>query len=188
MIILICGGSGCGKSSYAENKIMELARVKGERIYYLATMEVYGEEGKKKVERHRKMRFDKGMVTLEQTRNISACIPKMEEKARAVLLEDLGNLVANEMFSDLSTGEDPVCGRSWEIVVTKILEQIRVLEREVGHLLIVTNNVFEDGVTYEAGTKNYLMALGRLNEELARTASEVVEMVVGIPLKIKGDA
>ena len=48
MFALIFGGSGSGKSEYAEKLSCELAQ-KNEK-YYIATMIPYGEEGKKRVE------------------------------------------------------------------------------------------------------------------------------------------
>lgn len=48
MITLVIGGSGSGKSAYAEQMAVKAAG-KGS-LYYVATMQVYDEEGKKKVE------------------------------------------------------------------------------------------------------------------------------------------
>ena len=57
MVILVTGGSGSGKSQYAE----ELITAAGNGLrYYVATMEAFGEEGQKKVERHRELRQGKG--------------------------------------------------------------------------------------------------------------------------------
>lgn len=180
LMALVTGGSGCGKSAYAENRIRELASADCGTIYYLATMQVYGEEGRKKVERHIELRRGKGMLTIEQTRDVAECIPKMTEGPKAVLLEDLGNLVANEMFQDDGSMV------SWERVSETILDQIRKIDSVSSSFVIVSNNVFEDGIEYEDGTVNYIRALGKLHEELARIASEVVEVVAGIPLTLKG--
>ena len=183
-MILILGGSGCGKSSYAENRIMELADSfsEGEKmpIYYLATMQVYGEEGRKKVERHKQLRLGKGMLTVEQTRRVDEALSQMQEGQKAVLLEDLGNLVANEMFSDWGQ-EDP----DWEKVADRINAQLAELNSSVTHLVIVSNNVFEDGIEYEDSTTRYIRALGRVNMYLSKNADSVVEVVVGIPLEKK---
>lgn len=46
MMVLIIGGSGSGKSAYAEEYIGRIAG-KGNK-YYLATMQVFDEEGKKR--------------------------------------------------------------------------------------------------------------------------------------------
>ena len=64
MFALIFGGSGSGKSEYAEKLSCELAQ-KNEK-YYIATMIPYGEEGKKRVERHKKLREGKDFYTIDR--------------------------------------------------------------------------------------------------------------------------
>ena len=51
--------------------------------------------------------------------------------------------------------------------------------------MIVSNNVFEDGIDYEESTRNYIRELGHVNAGLAAMADTVVEVVVGIPVFIK---
>ena len=58
MITLIMGGSGSGKSAYAED--YALAQAGESSKYYIATMQIYDAEGQRKVERHRKLRAGKG--------------------------------------------------------------------------------------------------------------------------------
>lgn len=180
MMILVMGGSGCGKSAYAEKRILELA-AGAETVYYLATMQVYGEEGRRKVQRHHELRRGKGMLTIEQTRDVADCILQMCEGPRAVLLEDMGNLVANEMFREDGTIA------LWEDVAEKILAQIKRIQACVSHLIIVSNNVFEDGISYGDGTGDYIRALGMIHRGLAEQAAEVTELVAGIPVVIKGE-
>lgn len=196
MMAVILGGSGSGKSAYAEDVTLKLAG--GMQKYYLATMQVFGEEGEKKVERHRKLRSGKGFLTVEQPVNILEAVTKMEPGEKTVLLECMSNLAANEMFgeSDADGGEpDAKCGgsgaeaadfRTPEAVSSRILEQIRGLRAQVTHLVIVTNNVSEDGILYDEGTMNYLKALGSINQGLAAMADTVTEVVVGIPVLVKG--
>ena len=136
-MILVIGGSGSGKSAYAEKVALECQKEK--RHFYLATMHVFGEEGQKKVERHRKLRAGKGFVTIEQPTDIVRCLPTLREAGGGVvLLECMSNLAANEMFD---TEEPAGC----EQVAEKIVTQVGRLSQETGELVIVTNNVFEDG-------------------------------------------
>ncbi len=65
MITLVLGGSGSGKSAYAEHLLDGKTNK-----YYIATMQVYDAEGEKKVARHRKLRAGKGFVTIEQPRDL----------------------------------------------------------------------------------------------------------------------
>ena len=65
MLILITGGSGSGKSEYAENTAKELAEKEGLSLYYIATMKPFGEEGRRRVERHHRLREGKGFETVE---------------------------------------------------------------------------------------------------------------------------
>ena len=66
MMTLIIGGSGSGKSEFAENYIMRQA--KESQKYYIATMQIYDEEGHRKVLRHQKLREGKGLVVLNGRR------------------------------------------------------------------------------------------------------------------------
>ena len=50
MFILVTGGSGSGKSEFAENIAMKL----GGKMLYVATMKPYDDECLKRIERHKK--------------------------------------------------------------------------------------------------------------------------------------
>ena len=173
---LIIGGSGSGKSAYAEDYMVSISEDR--KKYYIATMQIYDEEGKRKVERHRMLRGDKGFSTIEQPVDIGKAAEKMEAEDRTALLECVSNLTANEMFSGEVPGTE-------EVITEKIVGGIAVLNRELTHLVIVSNNVFEDGNVYDKTTMAYIRAMGRINQKLAEMADEVVEVVVGIPIVIK---
>lgn len=194
MITLVTGGSGSGKSAYAESLLSSCEGIR----YYIATMQIYDAEGEKKVERHRKLRAGKGFLTIESPMNVGkirfACAGKAEQAQyrqgaerkvqgsfgkKSALLECMSNLTANEMFT-----KDGM--KSEEEVVEKIVSEIQTISKKLDNLVIVTNNVFEDGVIYDAGTMEYLRALGRINAALARLADRVAEVVVGIPVELKG--
>ena len=52
-------------------------------------------------------------------------------------------------------------------------------------LVIVTNNVFEDGIEYDDTTMEYIRAMGIVNQRIAAMADHVIEVVVGIPVVIR---
>lgn len=176
MMVLVIGGSGSGKSAYAEQILSGITDVS--RKYYLATMQVFDEDGRKKVENHKKNRQGRGFLTIEQPKRIAQAAEKMEAGENAVLLECMSNLAANEMF-----GEEILPASE---TAETVLSDIRKLQAGVKHLVIVTNNVFEDGIRYDDGTAEYIRALAELNRRLAEMADKVVEVIAGIPLVIKG--
>lgn len=71
MITLVTGGSGSGKSAYAEDVAVS---AEGTEKYYIATMQIYDAEGERKVERHRKLRAGKGFTTIESPRNVGQVV------------------------------------------------------------------------------------------------------------------
>lgn len=184
MMTLIIGGSGSGKSAYAENYIVSLSEKK--KKYYIATMQVYDEEGEKKIERHQALRSGKGFYTIEQPKNICKAAEKMEAGGVA-LLECMSNLTANEMFSEEMTNVETAKREmpKKEFVTEKIVRDISLLKKKLTHLVIVSNNVFEDGKIYDKTTMEYIQAMGQINQRLAAMADEVIEMVAGIPLVVK---
>ena len=92
-----------------------------------------------------------------------------------MLLECMSNLTANELFSPT--------GRK-EAAAEVIGEGVRRLIRLAGHTVIVTNEVFSDGMTYDAETEHY--GYTYIYWDIARLADEVIEVVHGIPVFVKG--
>lgn len=176
MMTLIIGGSGSGKSAYAEDLIIK--RSKGKGKYYIATMKNQDQECEKKVRRHQGLRAGKGFITIEQPTRIEIALEKVETGEKVALLECVSNLVANEMF--MGNAMVPK-----EVVIERVIKGIEVLKQEFTQLVVVSNNVFEDGCRYDETTMDYLDAIGKINACLATMAEEVIEVVVGIPIFIK---
>lgn len=167
MIVLVTGGSGCGKSTWAERLIASLPK---EKRVYIATMQVYDDESVKRVERHRAQRADMGFQTIECEKDLASADL---EDGSIVLLEDLVNLMANEMFD----GGD----------VNRIVPALHELAKKCRHLIMVTNDVFSDGIDYAESTQEYIRQLAQVNNEAAQIADCVIEVVYSIPVCVKGD-
>lgn len=178
MIHLITGGSGSGKSEYAENWLIsqESGDYDQERIY-IATMQPFGEEAKKRIKRHRKMREEKGFLTIECYSDLHQV---MIAKRANVLLECMSNLVANELYTD----DGELCEDRF--VIEKIIKGIDHLAEQTDNLVIVTNEVTADGDNYSKETRAYQQVLGKINQELAKISDKVTEVVYGLPVEVKG--
>lgn len=188
MFQLITGGSGSGKSAYAEAQILQ--HVKEQTLYiheqnpvkklpclYIATMKPYGEEAFQKIERHRRLRRGNGFETIE-------CYKELDKtklpKNRGVLLECLSNLAANELY-----GEDGALKDRQE-TMERILKGIHCVSEQTDHLVIVTNEVCSDIWNYSHETREYIALVGMINQKLACMADKVTEVVYGIPVPVKG--
>ena len=167
-VTLVIGAAASGKSAYAESLCLGHD---GPRVY-LATMEPFGEEGARRIARHRALREGKGFSTLERTRDVGAAVPGLP-RGCTLLLEDVGNLVANELFAEggLSPRDPDAAAR----------------EVATAYTVVVTVDVFADGMRYDEGTEAWRRVLARVNAGVAALADRAVEVVCGIPVWMKGE-
>lgn len=184
MFHLITGGSGSGKSAYAEDRVCQYrAEVQG-NLFYIATMLPYGEETKQKIMRHRNMREDKGFQTIECYTGLKNL--KQNECARGtdwdsaaekcVLLECMSNLAANELYQEDGAGPN---------TVEEVMQGIKMLKNECRHLVAVTNEVCSESASDSEEMKAYRQILAEINCRLAEMADDVTEVVYGIPVRQK---
>ena len=198
MLYIGTGGSGSGKSEYAEQTAVQCRNRTGGTLWYLATMRIWDDEGRKRVERHRRMRAAKGFETIErytgletlelretfeelnpagldaeqETDSLKYWESRRVAQKQVLLLECMSNLVLNEFYDQENGAEE------------RILQGIKHLQKQCGDLIIVTNEIFSDGVTYEPESERYIELLGRINRELGQMADSVTEVVYGIPLAV----
>lgn len=182
MLALVTGGSGSGKSAFAEALCVSLQSgayhgkdITNIPMLYIATMYPFDEEAFRKIARHKELRKTKNFDAVE-------CYTHLEnlnrEEASTILLECMSNLVANEMYQ-----EDGAKGQTVEAVMTGV-DHLLTQARDV---VIVSNEIFSDGMEYDPETVRYQKYLGEINCEIAKRADLVVEVVYGIPIVHKGD-
>ena len=141
---------------------------------YLATMQVWDAECAARIARHRAMRAQKQFVTVECPRGLEALtLPQRG----TVLLEDLGNLAANELYDPAGAGE---------AAADAVLRGIEALRAQCEELILVSNEVFSGGTAYAGDTERYLRVLAKINNAAAQRADTVVRVVCGIPVYYKG--
>ena len=177
MVTLVIGGSGSGKSEYAESLILDMGE---RRRIYIATMKPWDEECEKRIERHRRMRAKKQFETVECYRNLKDLNLGTLKTHGAVLLECMSNLVSNELFGTGEMDEAPILTE--EEAAEEILKGILHIKEQAKDLVIVTNEVFSDGDGYSEETNTYRRILGEINRRAAAVADSVVEVVAGIPV------
>ncbi|MBR3165982.1 MAG: bifunctional adenosylcobinamide kinase/adenosylcobinamide-phosphate guanylyltransferase [Lachnospiraceae bacterium] len=148
------------------------------RLWYIATMhyDPADQEIAERIKKHRLQRAGKGFETIEIEQEIRR-LTEMVKPGDTVLLEDLSNLLANDLFpwegEAIAQGE--ICGQ----IVQPLLE---MNSKGIG-IVVVGNRVSEDvHGEYDAGTELFCNCFQLLQRELGTAADAVVEVVCGIPV------
>lgn len=165
-LILVSGENGSGKSLFAEKFIEKYI---GKR-YYIATMIPETEENYIRIDKHKKQRAGLDFITLEIPYDLtSQSVPPDS----VVLLEDVSNLLANNLFEKNKGAEE-------------IFEDILILAEKCKVLLAVTISGLKNG-SYDEETSLYIDNLNKLNKKLYNEASVAVTMINKKPVYEKGE-
>lgn len=183
MRILVTGGNDSGKSRYAERTIAALAeRTDCPRLLYLATLDAHsGGDTPARIARHRAQRRALHFRTIECPRADCAIFSHCSPRSDCVLLEDIGNLCANEFFlpPDYAAQDSERCFGA-------IMRFFDTLFASCAQAVLVANNIAEAAPFWEeipCQTLAYLRLLGRVTNALAARCDAVHELVCGIPLQ-----
>ncbi len=178
MMALVTGGSASGKSVIAER----LACCLSPRRLYLATMAPQGKEALERIERHRLQRAGRGFRTIECTGSLPVeQIRSNDATQDVVLIDDLGNLVADALFLPDGTMADV------DEVARRIESEVLALRDACAHLVLVGNEVGGAGPAPYETTNTWVRLMGTLACRLAARCDLVIEAVVGRPHLLKGD-
>lgn len=165
-LIVISGANDSGKSLFAENLV---AKSTGKR-YYIATMIAKTAQNRERIQKHKKQRENLSFVTLEVPYSLSGC---NVENDSVVLLEDVSNLVANNLF-DKGRGHD------------RVFEDILNLTGRCALVVAVTISGIVSS-HYEGETATYVDSINNINERLKKEASVCINMADGKAVYEKGE-
>ena len=174
MTYYISGGCKNGKSMLAQQLCRTLAE--GGPMYYIATMIPHDEEDAARIRRHIRDREGWGFQTIEQGRNLPACLEKADREG-TFLLDSVTALLGNEMFPP--EGFDPDCGE-------KVAADLRVFIRSVKNAILVSDFIFSDAERYDEWTEAYRCALA-MADKVALECDSVIEVCMGNRIVHKGE-
>lgn len=169
MIYLITGGERSGKSTYAQNLALQLS----ESPIYVATARKWDVDFQNRIDRHQQER-DERWTNIEKEKHISEI-----DFSEKVALIDCVTLWLTNFFVD--TNYD--VNLSLEEAKKEFLS---IASQENTIFIIVTNEI---GMGVHAEThigRKFTELQGWMNQFLASKADEVILMVSGIPVRIKG--
>jgi adenosylcobinamide kinase/adenosylcobinamide-phosphate guanylyltransferase len=170
-VTLVLGGARSGKSRYAQ----QLAG-QSRHVVFLATAKASDEEMHAKIERHREDR-PKEWPTVEEPLDLPKVLAEHEVASEVIVVDCLTIFAANLLEAE---GED---SNAIERRVEALCEALRTVRCNV---VLVSNEVGSGVVpAYPVGCR-YRDLLGEINQKVARVADDVVLMVAGLPLALKG--
>lgn len=169
MIYLITGGERSGKSSYAQKLALQFSNTP----MYVATARKWDDDFQKRIDRHQEER-DERWTNIEKEKNLSEI--NFSEKTALI---DCVTLWLTNFFVDHKND-----------VLLSLEEAKAEFEKMASQpdttLIIVTNEI---GMGIHAEThigRKFTELQGWMNQFLASKADEVILMISGIPVKIKG--
>ncbi len=169
-IVVILGGARSGKSHYA---LKNASCIKGDKAF-IATAEALDDEMFKRIEDHKRERGP-GWTTHEEPVHIAPLINRIKNKYNVILLDCLTLWVSNIMHAGYDIFKETE--NLVNAVSTVYSVPLYIVSNEVGFGLVPE---------YPLG-REYRDNLGQVNRMVAGVATDVILMVAGIPLKIKGD-
>ena len=170
-VTLVLGGARSGKSRYAQ-QLAEQSR----HVVFVATAKASDEEMRAKIARHREDR-PKAWPTVEEPLDLPRVLAEHGLKSEVIVVDCLTIFAANLLEAE---GED---GGAIEGRIEALCEALRAAQCDV---VLVSNEVGSGVHPSHALGRRYRDLLGEINQRVARVADDVVLMVAGLPLALKG--
>jgi adenosylcobinamide kinase / adenosylcobinamide-phosphate guanylyltransferase len=170
-VTLVLGGARSGKSRYAQ----QLAE-QSQRVVFVATAKALDDEMHAKIERHKKDR-PKDWLTVEEPLELAKVLAEHEVDCDMVVVDCLTIFVANLMEAE---GENSA---AIDRRIEALCESLRTVQCTV---VLVSNEVGSGVHPVSPLGRAYCDLLGEVNQRVARIADDVVLMVAGLPLALKG--
>lgn len=167
-IILITGGQRSGKSTKAE----ELALSLSTHPVYLATAHVWDEEFRERVRKHQGRRGPE-WTNIEEEINLSN-----HDMTGHIVVIDCITLWLTNIFYQFDSEVDKV--------LESAKKEFDAFTQHDATYIFVTNEIGLGGVSTNALQRKFTDLQGWMNQYVAQKADEVILMVSGIEVKVKG--
>ncbi len=192
---LILGGQRSGKSRRAELLALAwLAQSQEHKAVLIATAQPWDDEMRERIARHKRDRAERvpGMLTIEEPREAAQALAQHSDLQTLVVVDCLtlwltNLLMPHESAKSSAKGQK---NESKEAAAQQIRAQeatfLIAIKNAAGPLVLVGNEIGLGVIPLGRETRDFVDALGRLNQELASVCERVTFMAAGLPLTLKG--
>lgn len=177
MKIYISGGAKNGKSTFAQNKAVELAKKDKLPLFYVATMIARDNEDIERVLRHKKERRGLGFTTIEVGPEVSWIFEDFSEKG-VYLIDSITALLANAMFPN---------GRLQgfnENAAEDVIQDLTTFIEKAEHVIMVSDYLYAErkvsGCEGDDWTYVYMEGLAKIDRTIGALCDEVIEVSAGV--------
>lgn len=172
-LVLVTGGARSGKSTYAESLAMRLCNDAQSRTY-IATAQAFDDEMKERIRLHRERRGDL-FSTMEEPVELAKAIGDACRSSSVVLVDCLTVWTSNLLFYER------------EDEVQRLLDVLSsCVEGSPCDIVLVTNETGMGIVPASELSRRFRDLAGFVNQRVASVATDVVFMVCGLPMAVKG--
>ena len=191
----ILGGQRSGKSRRAELLARQWLAQSGEhRDVMIATGQPWDDEMAARIAQHQADRAERvpGMTTVEEPLALSEALALNSRPHTLVVVVDcltlwLTNLLmpvqatADDFQADSASNQPDV-----QVLTARIAMLLIAIEKTPGPVVFVGNEIGLGVIPMGRGTRAFVDALGRLNQDVAAVCQRVTFMAAGLPLYLKG--
>ncbi|MEQ9266823.1 MAG: bifunctional adenosylcobinamide kinase/adenosylcobinamide-phosphate guanylyltransferase [Balneolaceae bacterium] len=170
MLTFITGGARSGKSSFAVNKALKLS----ENPVYIATARVWDKEFEQRVNRHKEERGPE-WTTYEAWKDLSS----LPLQGRTVVI-DCVTLWLTNFFVEYKEDVDRCLD-----VFKKEIDELLKIEAE---FLLISNEIGMGVHAHSESGRKFTDLQGWANQYAASKAENVIFMVSGLPMTLKGNS
>jgi adenosylcobinamide kinase/adenosylcobinamide-phosphate guanylyltransferase len=182
----ILGGQRSGKSRRAEMLARDwLAQSAQHRAVLIATAQPWDDEMRERISRHQQDRAERvpGMVTVEEPLQLAQAITQHSRAGTLVVVDCLTLWLTNVLMPADSSSKKHSSSPDLPAEFAAISMAIA---QAAGPLVLVGNEIGLGVIPMGRDTRDFVDALGHLNQSVAQACERVTFMAAGLPLTLKG--
>lgn len=168
---LIIGGASSGKTKFAENLVLNYSS----NPLYIATAQPHDNEMKRKIRKHQQSRITFNWETIEAYYDLAEKIDNLNPKSFDIVLVDCLTMWLTNHYLK---GND---------IPNELLRLLESIKRIQTNIVLVTNEIGYGVVPENKMAREFRDLQGELNQKIAINADNVIQVVAGLPVVLKGE-
>lgn len=186
---LILGGQKSGKSRRAETLARQwLAQSAAHNALFVATAQPWDGEMRGRITRHQRERTERvpGMATLEEPYDLVGVLQRRSHPHTLIVVDCLTLWLTNWLMPAHTAAPDPNPSQplthDWQALASMLAITVK---NAAGPLVLVGNEIGLGVIPLGPQVREFVDALGSLNQQIAQACARVTLMAAGLPLTLK---